>query len=154
MWGSGVTSLNKSGNPYTVTAVTPTTFQFLTAGVANGTYTNSNNTCGPSANQDCLRISQLAYVGNLWWDATAFWFTSPWETGNIYKHNFDGGTLGLSGSLFNLPSYWAAAAVKSLVDPSDTAMRNVAEYCVNHIERVGGVTFLGNELTARAATPI
>ena len=143
VWGSGVSALNNSGNPYTVTAVTATTFTFATTGVANGTYSNSNNTCGPASNQDCLRISQLAYNGNLWWDLMVKHNLNGWESGTSYKSIFDGGAQGAGGTDL-LGWYWGSAAIKSFVDPSDVAMRNIAIYCVDHVERVGGVSFTVN----------
>ena len=144
IWGSGTSALNHSGNPYTVTAVTGTTFQFTTSGVSNGTYTNANNTCGPAANQDCLRISQLAYAGNLWWDEVVSKIGS-W-TSTSYKHIFDGGTIGGGSSgNYDLPRFWAAGSLWSLVDPTNTIMQGVAQYCVNHAERFNGVSFTANE---------
>jgi hypothetical protein len=145
VWGASTAGLNNSGKAYTVTAVTDTTFQFSTGAISDDTYSEKNNRCGPSGDQDCLRISQLAYTGNIWWDAMVNRFLNGWESGSGYKHKFDGGGTGLAGSVNNLPNSWAAAALKSLVDPSDTAMRNVATYCVNHIERAGGVSFTVNE---------
>ena len=144
IWGSGMAAFNNSGNPYTVTAVTANTFQFTTSGVANGTYSNSNNTCGPSANQDCLRISQLAYTGNIWWNQIVAKIGS--YTSTSYKHVFDGGTIGGGSSgNFDLPRFWAAGALWSLVDPTNTIMQGVAQYCVNHAERFNGVSFTSNE---------
>jgi hypothetical protein len=146
VWGSGVPALNHSGSPYTVTAVTPTTFTFSTSGVADGTYSNANNTCGPSANQDCLRISQLAYTGSIFWDAMVNRDLSKWESGVAYKHKFDGGNIyGGNGT----PLAWSLGAIKSLVDPSDTQMIAVAKYCVNHIERASGVNWTVSELVSQ-----
>ena len=142
VWGSGVTALDNSGKPYTITSATSTTFTFTTSGVASGTYSNSNNTCGANANQDCLRISQLAWTGSIFWDAAVNRDLSGWEIGNGYKHVFDGGTL-YGGAL--VPEAWGLAALKAIVDPADTQMVNIARYCVDHIERASGVSWTINE---------
>jgi hypothetical protein len=143
VWGSGVAVLNNSGKPYSVTAVTATTFTFTTAGVADGTYSNSHNNCGPSGTADCLRISQLAWTGNVYWDAAVNYDLSSWESGVGYKHVFDSGAHYGGNSI---PLGWALGALKALVDPSDAQMIDIAKYCVNHIERASGVNWTINEV--------
>ena len=144
IWGSGVTALSNSGNPYTVTSATSTTFTFATSGVASGTYSNANNTCGPAANQDCLRISQLAYTGNAFWDSVMRNGEDYWGSSVIWKHVFDGGTL-TSGNLYL--ETLANGAIKFMVDQTDQNMLTVAKYCVDHAERSSGVSWTINENT-------
>lgn len=145
IWGSGNTSLNNSTNPYTVTVVNATTFTFPTSGVANGTYSNSNNTCGPLGTSDCLRISQLAWAGNIWYDTILNRWLNGWKSPSItYKHIFDGGSIG--GAIATQAGLeWGNGAVMFLVDQSNQDWLNVAKYCVNNVERFGGVNFSGWE---------
>jgi hypothetical protein len=146
VWGSGNASLKNSGNPYTITAATATTFSFTTSGVSNGTYTNSNNTCGPGGTADCLRISQVAWTGSIFWDAAVNRDLAGWETGSTYKHKFDGGNLYGGNSM---ASNWALAGLKAFVDPSDAQMITIAKYCVNHVERQSGVSWTSVEPTSQ-----
>ena len=142
IWNTTSGALNNSGNPYTVTVVTSTTFQFPTAGVANGTYT-TNAQCGPGGSDNCVRVSQLAWAGNPWWDRIVS-DTSGWMSGISYKYIYDGGAEGNSDQ-YNLPSYWAEAAARFYVDQTNSAMLNVATYALNYIQRLAGVNFMANE---------
>jgi hypothetical protein len=148
VWGSTTAALTRSGAPYTVSDVTGTTFRFPAPGVADATYSGRDQTCGPAADQDCLRISQLAYTGNPWWN-TMTSLTDQWKNGSVtYKHKFDGGNFGVSGSPEQQARAYGNAAVHFLVDPSDKDMLNVAKYCVNSLERIGGVNWTGVEAEA------
>lgn len=142
VWNTVSSALNNSGNPYTVTAATATTFQFAATGVADGTYT-TNAACGPGGTDNCVRVSQLAYAGNPWWDRIVT-DTAAWMTGSAYKYLYDGGTEGNAGQ-FSLPSYWAEASARFYVDQTNSAMLNVATYALNHIQRLAGVNFEANE---------
>ena len=139
IWNTTSAALN---NTYTVSSATASTFQVATSGVADGEYT-SNATCGPTGTDNCVRISQLAYPGNPWWDRVVS-DTAAWMTGNGYKYIYDGGNEGNAGQ-YSLPSYWAEAAARLYVDQTNSAMLNVATYALNNIQRIAGVNFMAYE---------
>ena len=148
IWGSGVAALNNAGNGYTVTVTDATTFTFPT-NASNKTYTNANNNCGPSGDQDCLRISQVAYAGSSWWDGLKGQ-TDTWSGNTNYMHKFDGGTSGVGGQPYNNLAQLANAAVRSVIDPSDSGMRAAAKYCVNNAEKFAGVNWTVYEPSGNA----
>jgi len=63
VYGSTVAALNGG---YTITAVTPTTFQFTTVGVSDGTYDNATlgvGTTSPRSNANIWSIQKFFYAG-------------------------------------------------------------------------------------------
>lgn len=166
IWGAGAggsaVALNThnglgAGRPYTVLsspAPTGTTFAFTTAGVSNGTYSGVNNACGPAGTPnntvggtlDCLRVSQLAFVGNPFWDDVIAESTLlALNTGIEYKSVFDGG-LKMSSSLQTTMLGWAGvAAVQFLVDQQNQHWLDVILYWMKNPEKIAGVNWNGYE---------
>jgi len=141
IWGTSSSVLNAGGAPYTTTVTSPTSFTFPTTGVSDGTYT-VNNACGAEGTDNCVRISQRAWKGNIWWDAMFTRVLNAWATGVSYKHVFDGGSQAGETST---PILWATAGMKLFVDPTDVQMKSIIIYALNHIERISGVNFTANE---------
>ena len=164
VWGSSNTALNTNntgatGTPYTITSVTPTTFTFTTSGVSDGTYSNFFNACGPSASpnnliggtQDCLRISQLEYNGNLIYDGMKS-KVAQYRLDDLvnYKAVSDGGLnsfSALNGSAFDV---YGLAAINLLVDQHNQHWLDVILYWLNNSEKMSGVNFTGNTQDALA----
>jgi hypothetical protein len=142
IWNTTSSALNASGSPYTVTGAATNTFTFTTSGVANGDYT-TNNTCGVSGTANCVRVSQLAYTGNPWWDGILSRVTNSYVSGVSYKFTQDGGSQDGGTSRINFASYYAAAATQFFVDQKNTQMRDVALYAINRVEALNGVNWTG-----------
>jgi hypothetical protein len=139
---------------YTVTVTSPTTFTFPTVGVANGTYTGVNNACGPASppndlrggTQDCLRISQLAYVGNPTWDSLLAngnpdndnnGHTGP----NVTRSYMDGGFSYPGSTLFDTPFLQGIYAMQFLVDPTNDHMLAATVYGLTNAPHIIGVNW-------------
>ncbi len=159
VWGSGNTALNTgngtgAGFGYTVTVVDATHFTFPVPGVPNGTYSNSNNACGPSATpndlrggtQDCLRLSQLAYTGNQQWvnNLAAGNTTTAYAVNqgpNNYKSIYDGGGNSVGSQTFLGSAYLAQTAIQFIVDPSNDAALAVTVYGLKFAPHMMGVNW-------------
>jgi hypothetical protein len=166
VWGAGAggsaVALNThnglgAGRPYTVLASpapTATTFAFTVAGVAPGTYSGVNNACGapPTPNnligttEDCLVVSQLAYIGNPFWDSVlAESVILNLNTGIQYKHVFDGGINMQSSLQTTMMGWMGVAAVQFLVDRANQHWLDILLYWMKNPERVAGVNWNGFE---------
>ena len=152
--GSTNTNLNtRTGNgayaPYTVTGVPDSThFTFSTTSVPNGTYSGANNHCGPSTTpnnliggtQDCLRISQVAYTGNPFWDGVVT--ISSNVASSDYRFVADGGTIPQTPGSNTYPSQYAEAGMRFLVDQQNATMLAIPVYMAKHVELLSGVNWL------------
>ena len=139
VWNTQSALLNRSGAPYTVKAVTDTSFSFDTSSVGSGDYT-TNNACGPSGDANCVRISQLAYAGNPWWDEVTNRITGGYTGSTAYKLKQDGGNYTAD---YSFTAYWAAAALQFFVDQANTQMLAACKYGINNIEKLNGVSWTG-----------
>jgi len=156
VWGSGNTSLNNSGNPYTVTVDSPTQFHFTVSGVSAGTYSGSNMVCGPSGTADCLRLSVRAWAGNPAWDELLVSYNLFAANSSLYMGVYDGGQRASSpmpNDAWNVPEYLSACALKAFVDRGDTNAINCGLYWLNHVERTHGVNFAAVETLAHGGDP-
>ena len=139
VWNTSNVYLNNAGSPYTVKTVTDSTFTFDTSNVASGDYTQ-NNACGADGNSNCVRISQLAYTGNPWWDEILSRITKAYSGTATSSSR----TAAYRRPHYSFPAYWAAAAVQFFVDQANTQMLTVAKYGINNFEKVNGVNWTGN----------
>jgi hypothetical protein len=158
IWGTTSNALNTAngsgkGTPYTVTSVTPTTFQFTTTGVANGDYT-TNMASGPAATpndtigntQNAVRISQLAYTGNPFYDSLINESNScSIDRNQGYKAAFDGGNVTTYTIGNDSLACYSVAAVRFVFDQSNAQLVSVLTYFFNHIERMNGVNWTLDE---------
>src|ERR1022692_2436093 len=165
--GSGNTALDTANgtgaySPYTVTVVDATHFTFPTSGVSNGTYSNANNACGPAATpndtiggtQDCLRISQLAYTGNPFWDVIIQFtdYTVGGTKPNNYKFTQDGGQNFQSDTSETYGYYFGQGAFRFMVDQSNTTLATALAYFMNNMEKVAGVNIACNSQSVGCGT--
>jgi len=140
--------------PFTVASVTPTSFTSASfqADLANGDYT-FNNTCGPATppndtnigTNNCVRISQLAYTGNVIWDRLMSDTKGLYGPANPGKYLFpqDNPTGGyfLNGPVYGVSNVYSLAAIRWFVDPSDTLSFRVALYFMKNVEQSFGVSW-------------
>lgn len=141
-------------SPYTVASASTSGWvssSFTCSGLSNGDYTNVNLHCGPSTvpndliggTASCTRVSQMAYVGNPYWDNLLTNMTRAGVTSSpAYKSTFDGGSYTPNPEMFD--SY-SMAAIRFLVEPTSTLNLAITMYALNHLERIGGVNFTQNE---------
>lgn len=135
--------------PYTVaTSADSTHFTFNVTSVPNGTYSNANNACGPAAvpngliggTLDCLRISQVAYTGNPFWDGVVG--ISNAVAGSDYRFVADGGTIPQTPGSNTYPSQYGEAGMRFLVDQQNATMLAIPVYMAKHVELLSGVNWL------------
>jgi len=161
--GSGNTNLDHCNGcsvtgayaPYTVLASpapTATTFSVTTSGVPSGTYSNANNHCGPSSvpddtiggTQDCLRISQLAYVGNVFWDSLVADFDTS-LSGNGYKTGYEGGSMWPVGNgSYQTAAIYGLAAFRLFVDQQNTQAMTALAYGMINVAKESAANWICN----------
>ena len=148
------------GSPYTVTVTSPTTFTFPTTGVSDGNYT-VNAHCGPGSNtdakgnyligtgstQNCVVVSQIAWVGNVIYDALQAEMVRRYATGSDliagnYKPQMYGG-LGFLG-IDELGSF-GMIAVMSMVDRANTYLQTALLWGLENLPRLDGVNWTLSE---------
>ncbi len=133
-----IASLSGAGSSWTVSS-SP-----FACALANADYTNINLHCGPAATPNdtiggtlsCTRISQMAYTGNILWTNLV-----NGSLGSGYKSIFDGGTL--TPNVANM-DYYATAAIRFLVDPTNSLWLDQMIYALNYDYRGGGVGYAVN----------
>lgn len=158
--GSGNTNLDHANGqsvtgpyaPYPVTVTDSTHFTFPTSGVSNGHYEGVNNACGPTATpndliggtQDCLRISQLGYTGNTFWDniVASTDYTVGGTKPNAYKFAVDGGDQFPGCCSYDFGYIFGEGAFRFLVDQSNTTLAAVLAYFMNNVEKAAGVNLM------------
>ena len=151
VWNSGNSTLNNGGgygcgqpsctvSAYQAQNVAATTFDFaVPSSVPAGTYSGVNNNCGPAATpngtigntQDCLVVSQLAYVGSPFWDGINYYtnYEVNIQSGNAYKYVMDsGGTMAPDGSQTDPLYLGNIASYRFLVDRSNVQMQSILHY--------------------------
>ena len=133
IWGSGNSTLNNGGTPYTITVDTATTFHFtVNSSIPAATYTGANNTCGPASNADCLRISQRAFTGDPIWDQVV----SMTATYGPQRHKFDGGTIGQFDVINTNADVQIIYGIKYFVDQGDAVAKASVLYWLTHLRRM------------------
>ena len=142
-------------SPYTVVSASSfgwASASFTCTGLSNADYTNVNLHCGPAATpndtiggtQPCTRVSQMAYTGNPWWNALTHQMVhySDFTSYPSYLMTYDGGTVTPGSGILQ---EYSLAALRFLVDPASSLFLQETLYALNHIERIGGVSFAQNE---------
>jgi len=133
VWGSGNSTLNNGGTPYTITIDSSTTFHFtVSSSIPAATYSGANKTCGPSSNADCLRLSQHAFKGDPFWDNVV----STSATYAPRRHKFDGGDMGSFDPNATNSEAQLIIALKYFVDQSDTTAKASVKYWLLHHQRI------------------
>lgn len=140
-------------SPYSITAVTSSSYSaegVVCSGLTTGAYTGVHMRCGPAAtpddtiggSQDCAVSSLMALNNNLWWTQMLSYMTSNYLTSpSSYKTTFDGGSITPSEDIH---AKYAMAAIRFLVDRSNSLWLNEIIYSLNHPYRVGGVGYVVN----------
>lgn len=160
--GTTSSALNTAGTssayaPWTIASVSSSGWvsaPVAIPGLSNGDYT-TNNTCGPSANdstsgsQNCVRVSQIAYTGNPFWNSIES--TLAGITGISYRDYYGGGTQ-LPDGYDNLWNYWGQLAMCFLADPTNSTCAAGTSYAFTHLERGAGVNFTVNEAYSNGDT--
>ena len=144
-------------SPYTIASASPSGWvstPFTCNGLTNGTYNGTNLRCGPAAtpndtiggNQDCVRVSLLAYTGNTMWDIVVSG-ASYWNlyTSHNFKFVWDGGMEYPSSNGTSGPAAPQNAAVIFMVDQSNSQMLIDLTYFRDNYEKFGGVNWTANE---------
>jgi len=151
VWGSGSTVLDNGGKPYTVSIDDPTHAHFSTSGVPNGTYSGANMACGPSGHDDCLRISQWAYTGNVAWEAVVSTSSTFASRRCTYDAAEGGGYSYISACTGHIndgalsPQTFASLAMHFFVVQTSAEDKASLIYWITHVERFMGVNFSANE---------
>lgn len=140
-------------SPFTVASVSSSSYtstSFTCSGLTTGTYTGVHVACGPKptpddtigGSQDCAVVSLLGLNNNAWWTQMLTYMTYNGLTSSpTYKTVFDGGSMVANQEL---ASYYAMAAIRFLVDRSNSLWLSEVIYGLNNIARAGGVGFAVN----------
>ena len=136
-------------SPYTVASASSSGWvsNSFACAISNGDYSNINNHCGPPSTpndtiggtQPCMRVSQMAWVGNPFWDnlKTRMVAENIVSSPN-FKTTFDGGQKAPAPGLMAI---FAMAGIRSLVDPTNQLWVDIGIYALNHDERSSGVGY-------------